>query len=81
MDELQGWLVNEVAAYLKKKGRKAICWNESLNGGNLDKDNITVAQWTNKMDKGIEWANGGTPIIMERLTPYYADYPYGMHSL
>ena len=81
MDELQGWLVNEVASYLKKKGRKAICWNESLNGGNLDKDNITVAQWTNKMDKGIEWANGGNPIIMERFTPYYVDYPYGMHSL
>ncbi len=81
MDELQGWLVNEVAAYLKKKGRKAICWNESLNGNNLDKDNITVAQWTNKMDKGIEWANGGNPLIMERFTPYYADYPYGMHSL
>ena len=81
MDELQGWLVNEVAAYLKKKGRKAICWNESLNGGNLDKDNITVALWTNKMDKGVEWANGGNPVIMEKFTPYYADYPYGMHSL
>ena len=33
MDELQGWLVNEVAAYLKKKGRKAkiVCTSENCN--------------------------------------------------
>lgn len=81
MDELQGWLANEAAAYLKKKGRKAICWNEALNGGNLDKDNITVALWMDKTNKAIEWANGGNPVIMEKFTPYYVDYPYGMHSL
>ena len=81
MGELHGWLVNQVGNYLKKKGRKAICWNEAIQGGNVEKDNITVAMWRDKTNKSIEWANGGNPLIAECFTPYYADYPYGMHPL
>lgn len=81
MEELHGRLVNEVAAYLKKKGKKAICWNEAIRGGNIDKDNVTVALWLDKTKKSVEWANGGNPIIAENFNPYYMDYPYGTHPL
>ena len=80
-EELHGWLVNEVSLYLKKKGKKAICWNEAIRGGNVEKDNITVAWWMDRTKATLNWANGGNPIIVESFTPYYADYPYGMHTL
>lgn len=81
MEQLQGYMTNAAASYLKKKGKKAICWNESLKGKNLDNDNITVALWMDKTDNTVNWANAGGPVIVESFTPYYADYPYGMHPL
>lgn len=80
-EELHGWLVNEIALYLKKKGKKTICWNEAIRGGNVEKDNVTVAWWMDRTKASLDWANGGNPTIVESFTPYYADYPYGMHSL
>ncbi len=81
MDELQGYMVNTFADYLKKKGKKVICWNEAIRGGNVDHDNVTVALWSEKTNKTAEWANSGNPVIAENFTPYYVDYPYGMHPL
>lgn len=80
-DELHGWLVNEIALYLKGKGKNTICWNEAIRGGNVEHDSVTVAWWMDKTKASLNWANGGNPIIVESFTPYYADYPYGMHSL
>ncbi len=80
-EELHGWLVNEVALYLKKKGKKTICWNEAIRGGNVERDSVTVAWWMDRTNASLNWANGGNPTIIESFTPYYADYPYGMHSL
>lgn len=80
-EELHGWLVNEVAMHLKKKGKKTICWNEAIRGGNVEHDSVTVAWWMDKTNATLNWANGGNPTIVESFTPYYADYPYGMHSL
>ncbi|MDE5984676.1 MAG: beta-N-acetylhexosaminidase [Eubacterium sp.] len=81
MEQLHCHMVNEISEFLKSKGKKAICWNEALNGGNLKNDNMTIAYWLDKTDNGIKWANGGNPIIIEKFNPYYADYPYGMYPL
>ncbi len=81
MEELQGYMVNHFADYLKKKGKKVICWNEAIKGGNVNHDNITVALWMEKTKNTEEWANSGNPVIAENFTPYYMDYPYGMHPL
>ena len=81
MEELHGAFSQEIASYLKKKGRKAICWNEAIRGGNVENDNITVAWWMDKTDSCVKWANKGAPVIIENFTPYYVDYPHGMHSL
>ncbi len=81
MEELQGYVTNEVSIYLKKKGKKAICWNEAIRGGNVENDNVTVAWWLDKTDAALDWANKGYPTIIESFFPYYVDYPHGMHSL
>lgn len=81
MEELQGAFSQEIATYLKSKGKKAICWNEAIRGGNIENDNITVAWWMDKTDASLKWANSGAPVIMETFSPYYVDYPHGMHSL
>lgn len=79
-DALQGYLANEIALYLKSKGKKAICWNEELNGGNIERDNMTVSLWLDKKGVAVKWANAGGPLIAECYNPYYVDYPYGMHT-
>ncbi len=81
MEELQGYFATEIADYLKKKGKKAICWNEAIRGGNVPNDNITVAWWMDKTNATLERMNSGAPVIIEKFTPYYVDYPHGMHSL
>lgn len=81
MQQLQGWLMNEVADYLKSKNKKAICWNDALRGGNLESDNTTVALWLDKTNRTVKWANDGNPVIAENFSPYYCDYPHGMHTL
>lgn len=79
--ELQGHFMNEVASYLKKKGKKAICWNDALKGGNLDSNNITISLWLERGDKSIEWANNGNPLIVESNMPLYVDYPHAVNTL
>ena len=79
--ELQGWLMNEVSKYLKKKGKIAICWNDALKGGNLDSTNTVVSLWFEKNNKSIDWANNGNKLIVESNFPLYIDYPYAINSL
>ncbi len=81
MDELQSYVTNEIAYYLKKKGRKAICWNEAVRGGNAEGDNLTMAWWLDSTRASLKWLNDGNPTIIEHFNPYYVDYPHGMHSL
>ena len=80
-EQLQGYMVNEMAAYLRAKGKKVICWNEALRGGNVSAEGVTAAFWMDNTDTTVKWANAGNPVIYEKFTPYYADYPYGMHPL
>lgn len=81
MEQLHGNMVNEISKHLKSLGKKAICWNEALNGGNLDSDNMTIAYWLDKTKNSVKWANNSNPIIIEKFKPYYSDYPYAMHTL
>ena len=76
-EELQGYFINRVKNYLSQKGKKVITWNESLNGGNLDKD-ITVEMWMDR--KGLS-KKSGNPIIVSDFFHMYMDYPYAMTPL
>lgn len=47
--QLQGYLQNKVAAYLKAKGKTVIAWNEAALGDNLDPD-IVLQLWNDDPD-------------------------------
>ncbi len=79
--ELQGWFMNEVSAYLKTKGKTAVCWNDALKGDNIDSTNTVIAFWYEKNNKSVEWANAGNKLIVECNFPLYVDYPYAVNSL
>lgn len=81
MQQLQGYMENRIAAYLKERGRTAIVWNEAANGGNLDPDTI-VQLWIEDKEHMVEHhlAKGGK-VILSPVKNCYCDYPYGVTSL
>lgn len=79
--QLQGYMENRIAMYLKKHGRKAIVWNEAAKGGNLDPD-IIVQLWTEDKDHAVaEHMKKGGRIFLSNMMNSYCDYPYGFISL
>ncbi|MBR3554037.1 MAG: beta-N-acetylhexosaminidase [Clostridia bacterium] len=72
--------INRIAAYLKAKGRRAVTWNDTLKGGDLDRD-VVVCNWMDKTGRCIDRANSGGLVIEEDFFHYYLDYPYGMTPL
>ena len=76
-EELQGYFVNRVSDYLKTKGKRAISWNESLNGGNLNADGM-IQYWLDKQELSKKCENS---VIVSDFYAYYVDYPYHMTPL
>lgn len=81
MQQLQGYMENRIASYLKEKGRTAIVWNEAANGGNLDPDTV-VQLWIDDKEYMVKHhlEKGGKAIISP-VKNCYCDYPYGVTSL
>lgn len=81
-EKLQGYMVNKIAEYIKGKDKTAIVWNESLNSGILDKD-VICQYWSDGKEplRVLKGLKEGRKTIISKFTPYYLDYPYGMHSL
>ncbi|MDE5756766.1 MAG: beta-N-acetylhexosaminidase [Clostridia bacterium] len=81
---LQGYFNNEIAKYLRLKGKRMIGWNEVLDAKDI-MDNDVVAQWWTKHCRGnkneFDWmANGGKCILS--LTKYvYMDHPFNVRPL
>ena len=80
-DALQGDFIKETAAYLKKKGKTAITWNESLKGGQLGADDVLVQRWMERKPLTKPFAQAGGRVIESDFYHYYCDYPYGMTPL
>lgn len=79
--QLQGWFINEVAKYVKSKGRRLIGWNEVLQGNILDKD-VLVQYWTPARDcKVLKHVKKGGNIIMSKHKYFYFDMPYSLYPL
>ena len=79
-NELQVFFINLMAAYLKEKGKKAVVWNDCLKGKGLNRD-IIIQHWQKGVKRTADAVNSGHSLILSPFTPYYADYPYGMHPL
>ena len=81
VEELQGWFTQKIIAYLREKGKKAICWNESLHSGLIGKDDSIICNWMDRKNYCSDFANKGGKVIAEDFYHYYLDYEYGMTPL
>lgn len=73
---LQGYFMNRVIAMLQKHGKQAICWNESLMGGNLSK-NAMIQYWTVDQAESVKaFVEAGGQLIYSDMFSFYFDYPH-----
>ncbi len=80
-EQLQGWFTQKIIAYLREKGKKAICWNESLHSGLIGNDDAIICNWMDRKNHCSDFANKGGKVIAEDFYHYYLDYEYGMTPL
>ena len=79
-EELQADMMNEIAAYLKTKGKQCICWNDALAADNLARD-IIAERWMDRKGHTLRRANEGKKVIMGDFFHTYFDYPHAMTPL
>ena len=79
--QLQGYMMNRVAAFLRSRGRRSIVWNDGAYGGNLDPD-IVLQVWFPDPDSAVDAhvARGGQ-LISSPVDVCYCDYPWGEHPM
>ena len=73
-NELQSWMTKHFVGYLAKKGRKAIGWDEILDGGLAD--GALVMSWRGT-EGGIAAASAGHEVVMCPHKFCYLDYRTG----
>ncbi len=71
--ELQSYFIHRIDAYLDKKGRRLVGWDEILEGGLAP--GATVMSWRG-MGGAIEAAKMGHDVIASPTSHCYLDYPY-----
>jgi len=81
-DDLQGYFMNEISAYLKSKGKTMIGWSDALKASNVSKD-IIIQYWLENTEESYVYpyfANG-QKIIFSDMFNFYFDYPHCMVKL
>lgn len=84
-EALQGWITRHMVEYISGNGRRAIGWDEIMDGGELPKGTI-IQSWRGA-EGGIAAAKNGYDVIMSPLKytyfsiPQYIDgYPYAIRK-
>ena len=72
---LQGWVVRHFAEYLAKKGRRAMAWDEVLEGGECPK-NVIIQCWRDRAH-AVTAAKRGHDVVMSPWTETYLSLPAG----
>ncbi|MFL5496047.1 MAG: family 20 glycosylhydrolase [Gemmatimonadales bacterium] len=73
-EELQGWFIRRIEAFLRAHGRRLVGWDETLEGGLAPE--ATVMSWRGE-EGGIEAARQGHDVIMTPANRTYLDYYQG----
>ena len=76
----QNVFMNRITEYLAGKGRRAIVWNDSVRGGNLDKRAI-IQYWKEHDRASIGFINSGGKAILSPFSYCYLDYDYSITPL
>jgi hexosaminidase len=71
LHQLQSWFIGQMDAYLTRKGRRLIGWDEILEGGLAP--GATVLSWHGDTG-GIKAANEGHDVVMAPQRETYLDY-------
>ncbi len=80
-EDLQGYMNNKIAVYLKTKGKRMIGWNEILKAQKLD-NSIIAEYWTLERDNRVEnWLLGGHDTIIAKHQAFYFDMTYAQNNL
>ncbi|MBR2479702.1 MAG: family 20 glycosylhydrolase [Clostridia bacterium] len=80
-ENLQGYLNNKIAVYLKRKGKRMIGWNEILSAKKLD-NSIIAQYWTFKRDMKVEnYLLSGHDVIISKHQAFYFDMTYAQNNL
>jgi hexosaminidase len=74
---LHGWFVSRLAAHLSSLGRRALGWDEILDGGSVPRSTI-VASWRGE-DAGIRAAAAGHDVVMCPEQETYLDHRQSDH--
>lgn len=79
--QLQGYFANQVSKLLKKRGKTAIYWNETLQSG-MQQTDVQAQYWTLQHRDSMEvFADQGGSWIYSDMFELYFDYPYSMTNL
>lgn len=81
-EELQGYMNNKIAVYLKRKGKRLIGWNEILKTTKDLEHSVVVQYWTPANDSRV--ANAlveGRSVIISKHQAFYLDMTYAQNSL
>ena len=70
-DELQSWFIRHFDAWLKKRGRRLVGWDEILEGGLAR--GAAVMSWRGE-EGGITAAKAGHDVVMAPQKPTYLDH-------
>lgn len=73
VSELQGWLTNQVAGWMKERGRTVIGWEEIIMRGKVNTPVVAVI-WHNVNDS-IRAKEGGHKAILTPANHLYFDFP------
>lgn len=71
--QLQGWLTNQVAGWMKERGRTVVGWEEVMMRGEVSTPLVGVV-WHNP-DDTIKAREGGHKAILAPVTHLYFDFP------
>lgn len=75
-EALQAWFTSRIARYLESKGRRAVGWDEILDGGDLPKSAV-IQSWRGA-EGGIAAAKLGHDVVMTPNDWTYFCYPEGL---
>lgn len=77
-EELQCYFTNRMAEHLRKRGKKAIVWQEASFAGNLDE--TAVIQYWMEMGGGPSYVEPeikkGRKFLLSNMNQFYCDYSY-----
>lgn len=80
--DLNGYLMSDLSAHLKTRGKTAVVWNEALSPA-LNKD-VVVMHWKpgkQSMQSSLQGLADGYKVIFQTFFESYFDYPYTMTTL